>query len=76
MRRAGDGPRTRTGIRSRRPNWFTGAGATTKNWGNVVALSYSHAVATFSGKLMPYWADASTVSLKAFKDLGLSSYFS
>jgi hypothetical protein len=57
-------------------DWFKGAAATTKTWGNVVALSYSHAVATFSGKLMPYWADSSAVSLNAFKGVGLSSYFS
>jgi len=56
-------------------DWFRGAARATQRWGNVVALSYSHAGAMFGGKLMPYWADSSSPSLNAFKTVGLSSYF-
>jgi hypothetical protein len=57
-------------------DWFKAAGATTQRWGDVTAISYSHAFAMFSGKKMPYWADSTTASLKAFKAVGLSAYFS
>lgn len=56
-------------------DWFRGAARATERWGNVVALSYSHASAMFTGKLMPYWADTSSPSLNAFKTVGLSPYF-
>jgi hypothetical protein len=55
--------------------WFQGVGQTTQQWGNVAALCYSHAGATFNGKLMPYWVDSSSVSLDAFTALGHSAYF-
>jgi hypothetical protein len=56
--------------------WFADAAQTVQTWGNVIALSYSHAVATFSGAQLPYWVDSSTISLAGFKTVGLSPYFS
>jgi hypothetical protein len=55
--------------------WFQDAATTTQAWGNVTALSYSHAKATFRGVNIPYWADSSTVTLDSFKTVGLSPYF-
>ncbi|MEA2521601.1 MAG: hypothetical protein QOI81_1247 [Actinomycetota bacterium] len=56
-------------------NWFLGAGQTVQTWGNVTALSYSHASAMFGGKLMPYWVDSTSIALNGFKTVGQSPYF-
>jgi hypothetical protein len=56
-------------------DWFQGAADTVRAWGNVEAMCYSHAEATFQGHVMPYWIDSSEPSLASFSDVGRSNYF-
>ena len=65
-----------TGDPLAKANWFQGAADTVKAWGDVSALCYSHAEATFNGHLMPYWIDSTEPSLASFRDFGQLQYFS
>jgi len=56
-------------------DWFQGAADTVRAWGNVEAMCYSHAEATFQGHVMPYWIDSSASSLASFSDVGRSNDF-
>lgn len=55
--------------------WFQDAASAVTSWGNVEALNYSHALATFFGSQMPYWVDTSPQSLASFKSVAFMPYF-